>query len=158
MKRKILVFALLLGLLPAVLWAGNRSENRIGISFVLSGHLLFGVKVQHFFDAQNCVQATFYPLLIPGKKFPFAFGLGYNYFTNGQHWQGKLGAEFAMIVSPPDPQKRKVLPMLNFTPGFRYVRQNGQSIGGNLWLSYFLKKTRHKIAPTGLEFWYDFNW
>ena len=158
MITKLIVLFFSLCLIPGIIRAGNYNDNRIGLSFVLSGHLIFGVKVEHFFDAQQCVQATIYPLIIPGKKFPFAFSTGYNYFTNGAHWQVKLGAEFAMIVSPPDPHKRKILPMLNFTPGVRYLRANGQSLGGTIWLSYFLKKVRHKVAPTGLEFWYDFNW
>ncbi len=156
MKKQIGVLLFIIALSPSFIFGGNKSDNRIGISFVLSGHLLFGLKAEHFFDAHQCIQATIYPIIVPGKKFPFAFTAGYNYFTGGNHWQGKLGAEFGMIVSPPDPQKRKILPMLNFTPGVRYVRQNGNTLGGNFWLSYFLKKTRHKVAPTGLEFWYDF--
>ncbi len=158
MKRKISVLVLCLAVLPSVLWGADRADNRVGISFVLSGHLMFGLNVQHFFDAHNGIEATVFPLLIPGKKFPFAFSAGYRYVTGGQHWQGTVGAAFAMIVSPPDPQRRKVLPMFSVMPGLRYVRTNGQTFGGNLWLSYFLKKTRRKVAPTGLEFRYDFKW
>ncbi|NOX87809.1 MAG: hypothetical protein GXO77_02205 [Calditrichaeota bacterium] len=135
-----------------------KESNRLGISLVLSGHIFIGVKYRHFFNDNHSVQFTFYPLLIPGKKFPFAFSTGYDYFVGDGKWQGKLGAEFAAIVSPPDPDQRKILPLLNFTPGFRYNSHADQALGGALWLSYFLKKANRKVAPTGLEFWYDLKW
>ncbi len=134
-----------------------QSQNRVGISFALSGHLMFGLKFEHYFDNNQNVQVTVFPLLVPGKKFPFAFTAGYNYFLGDGKWQTRIGAEFAMIVSPPDPEKRKILPMINLVPGFRYNKSDTQAFGGGLWISYFLKKTRKPIFPTGLEFWYDFG-
>ncbi|WP_457565293.1 hypothetical protein [Caldithrix abyssi] len=155
-SSKILLAALL-----AIFITGHSAfaggQNRIGVSFVLSGHLMFGLKFQHYFDSNQNVQVTFFPLLMPGKKFPFALTTGYNYFIGQGKWQTRVGAEFALIVSPPDPDKRKILPMINLTPGFRYNRTNEQSLSGSIWVSYFLKKTRKPIFPTGVELWYNFK-
>jgi len=134
---------------------GNQSFNRIHFSFTLSGHLLFGVGFEHGFSERHALQVTVFPLILPGKGFPFAFHGGYNYYTGGSQWKGKLGAGFVLLVSPPDPQERKVMPMLLFTPGVQYGFDNEDHLTFQPWLAYFLGEANRRFAPIGLEFIYN---
>ena len=103
------------------------------------------------FDKNNTVQTTL--LIIPEKGLPFGLNGGYFYLTDGEKWRGKLGAEFTLLFSPPDPDRRKCLPMFNFVPGVQYSFDKNNTIMPQLWISY-LPTDNKKIVPTGLEFRY----
>ncbi len=137
--------------------ARAQSDNRLGVSIVVSGHLFFGLKFEHSFDTHQAVQFTFYPVCLPARGMPLAATAGYNYYFGKNNWQGKVGAEFALLASPRQNGKRKFLPMLNFTPGIRYQKNPDKAFGGSIWISYLLKNANRKIAPTGLEFWYGWS-
>lgn len=156
MRLKIWIISLLL-LSSSGSFAGESSYNRVHFSFTLSGHLLFGAGFEHGFNDQHSIQVTGFPLMWPGKGFPFAFTAGYGYHFNTQPWRAKLGFDFALIVSPPDPDIRKTLPMLMFTPGVAYQFKNNKSVSTQFWLTHFLSDTNKKlfIAPIGWEFQYS---
>ncbi len=134
--------------------AETPSYNRVVFSLGLSGHVFLGVGVEHGFNPHHAVQLTFYPVFFPGKGFPLAVCAGYGYHVNGSRWQVKIGGEFALLVSPPDPQKRRVMPLLNLVPGVQYRIDEVQVISTRLWISYFLGKANVPIAPTVIEFSY----
>jgi len=130
----------------------GEAYNRVNVSFTISGHSLLGLGFEHAFNAHHALQITAYPLIVPGNGFPFALQAGYNYYFNGSHWQGKLGGCFALLVSPPDPQERKYLPMVLLTPGLQYT-DGLNYYSADIWLAHFLKKTNSKwpVLPIGLE-------
>ncbi|GEM_PF-1558158 len=153
-KRIILSLLLLFCISKAAHSAGD-GFNRLHVSFTLGGHLLFGVGFEHGFSNHHALQATVYPLLIPGKGMPFAFHAGYNYYFSGEKWRAKMGVGYAFLVSPPDPNQRKVMPMLLFTPGISYhFKDSADNLLFQPWLAYFLKHANRRFAPIGLEFRY----
>ncbi len=156
MRLKMCIIGLLL-LSSSASFAGDSSYNRVHFSFTLSGHLLFGAGFEYGFNDQHSIQVTGFPLMWPGKGFPFAFSAGYGYHFNTQPWRAKLGVDFALLVSPPDPEKRRTMPMLMFTPGIEYLQKNNHSVSTQFWLAHFLKETNKKIflAPIGWEFRYS---
>ena len=89
--------------------ASGSDKNQLNFSFTLSGHIILGIGYSYSFDENNGLQTTL--LIIPGKGIPFGLNGGYFYLTDGEKWRGKLGAEFTLLVSPPDPDRRKCLPM-----------------------------------------------
>lgn len=157
MKRKrIIIFSLLMSLIFTYpLFSAEDGYNRLNASITLSGHFLFGFGFEHGFDEHHALQAMVFPLLIPGKGMPFALHVGYNYYFEGETWRAKIGFGYALLVSPPDPQKRKVMPMLLFTPGLAYrFKKSENSLLFQPWLAYFLKHANRRFAPIGLEFQY----
>ena len=131
--------------------APKSSYNQINFSFTLSGHIILGIGYSCSFDKNNGVQTTL--LIIPEKGLPFGLNGGYYYLTDGEKWRGKLGAEFTLLVSPPNPDRRKCLPMFNFVPGVQYSFDKNNTIMPQLWISY-LPTVNRKIVPTGLELRY----
>jgi len=150
----ILVTSMLLVLFTKSAPAAEASFNKIHFSFTLSGHLLLGLGFERGFDTYNAVQITFFPLLIPGKGLPFAASAGYNYYLGTSRWRPKLGAAFTLLVSPPDPDKRRLMPMLVLTPGADYVFNNGDYLLMQPWLAFILAKAKRTFAPIGMEFTY----
>jgi hypothetical protein len=126
-------------------------SNRIHLSVTLSGHVLFGIGFEHFFSEQHAIHATVFPLMAPGKGFPFALSSGYNYYTPEDRWRGKLGLDMMVIVSPPDPERRKMLPLLNICPGVEYAFDSENSVQSQLWLAFFLKRYTRRFAPIGID-------
>ncbi len=149
-KSLLLMEVLLLALIQPA--QSSDMYNRVHVSVTLSGHILFGVGVEHGFTEHHALQITVYPLVVPGKGFPFAMQAGYNYYWGGSLWKGKVGFAGGVIVSPPDPDKRRYLPMLMLTPGVRYADKDNFYTGA-LWLARFLGKTNQKwpIVPIGIE-------
>lgn len=138
--------------------AGNDTGfDRVNFSVTLSGHVLVGVGFEHGFNAHHALQVKAFPLVVPGKGFPFAFSAGYNYYTKGVRWRGKIGANFTLLVSPPDPVKRKWMPMLVLAPGVQYGFNETNSLTFQPWLAYFLAHANRRFAPIGLEFIYGRN-
>ncbi len=137
--------------------AANNSFNRLNLSFTLSGHILVGIGWEHGFDTHHALHVTTYPLMWPGDGFPFAVSAGYNYYYGQNKWRGKIGGAFALLVSPPDPDKRKTMPLLLLTPGVQYAFDLNHSALFQPWLAFFLKKAKHRFAPIGLEFRYGYN-
>ncbi|MCD4693354.1 MAG: hypothetical protein K8R79_10600 [Calditrichales bacterium] len=150
LKTYIVLFLMILFI--QVSHAGNKSSNQLNLSITLSGHILFGFGYTHWLDDNNTVGGTLY--IIPEKGAPFGLNGGYAYFTNGERWRMKLGAELTLLVCPPDPDKRKILPMINFVPGVQYAINDENFVMSQLWLSYLPVKANVKFAPTGLEFIY----
>jgi len=130
------------------------ARHQLSFSFTLSGHLLFGLGYTYWLDHQQAIQVTAFPLIVPGEGGrPFAFNAGYGYYSNTEPWRFKAGLELTCLVSPPDPEKRKVLLLLNAVPGVQYdFGQN--SVLSQIWISYFLNQAKGKVFPTGLEFRY----
>jgi hypothetical protein len=64
----------------------------------------------------------------------------------------KLGGDVTVIISPPDPEDRRVLPLITFSPGVQYVFESKNTLTPQLWLSYF--PTQRLVAPTGIEVLY----
>ena len=160
MKTKLFFISFLILVMSShssALAGKNQTFDRVHISFTLSGHLLFGVGFEHGFTNHHALRVAVFPLLIPGKGLPFAFKAGYNYYTGGSRWKGKLGADVAILVSPPDPQKRKIMPMIVITPGLQYALKEGQYVSFQPWLAWFFKETNRKFGPIGLEFTYDYS-
>ncbi len=159
MKRFMSFFfiALFCGLIHPV--QSSDIYNRVHVSVTLSGHIFFGVGFEHSFTEHHALQLTVYPLVVPGKGLPFALQAGYNYYSGGLHWKGKLGFASGVIVSPPDPDKRRYLPMLMFTPGVQYADKNN-FYNSELWLARFFGKTNQKwpIVPIGIEARYGRKW
>ena len=148
-----IVFIILFSL-PQILQAGNNSSNQLNFSITLSGHILFGFGYTHWLNHNHTLETTLY--IIPEKGLPFGLNGGYAYYTNGSRWRMKFGGEFTLLVSPPDPDKRKVMPMINFVPGVQYSFDDN-TVMSQLWLSYFPIKANKKFSPTGLEFRYGRN-
>ena len=137
---------------PSIVNAAPKSSyNQINFSFTLSGHIILGVGYSYGFGKNNGVQTML--LIIPEKGLPFGLNGGYFYLTDGEKWRGKLGAEFTLLFSPPDPDRRKCLPMFNFVPGVQYSFDKNNTIMPQLWISY-LPTGNKKIVPTGLELRY----
>jgi hypothetical protein len=152
MKKKCVL--IILFVLINLSYSRDFQRHQINLSCTLSGHILLGVGYSYWFDAHQALQATIYPLMLPGEGWPYAFNAGYGYYFGDSPWRPKVGLDFAMIVSPPDPDQRKTLSLLNFSPGLQY-RFDDNVLLSQIWLSYFVsKKTRSKFAPTGLEFQY----
>lgn len=152
MKQRIILFAIFVTFFFIPREAFPQNSNQINFSLTLSGHILLGIGYSHEVADHHLLQATFF--FIPAKGFPFAVNGGYNYYFKGDKWQPNLGLEAVLIVSPPDPKKRKYLPLLNFTPGIRFNFNETNFINSRLWLSYFPIKAKIKFAPTGIEFKY----
>lgn len=133
--------------------------NRLHVSCTLSGHILFGCAYEHGFNDTHAVHVSLFPLIIPGKGLPFAFAAGYNYYFDTSPWQPKLGLDFAAIVSPPDPDKRKMMPLLMVTPGVVYVQNDQNSFMTEFWLAHFLTETNQKfpLLPIGWKFDYGYK-
>lgn len=155
--RRGLLAALVPLFLSAPLLAQN-SENQIHLSITLSGHVLLGVGITHWVNNSNTLMATaFLPLELPEKSlaiedFPFGFRAGYAYYGRGDPWRMKLGADMTVIISPPDPDKRRVLPLITFSPGVQYVFESKNAVTPQLWLSYF--PMQRIVAPAGIEVLY----
>lgn len=155
--RRVLLGALLPFLLSAPLLAQG-SENQIHFSITLSGHVLLGVGITHWLDNSNTLMATaFLPLDLPERSlaiedFPFGFRAGYAYYGKGDPWRMKLGGDVTVIISPPDPEDRRVLPLITFSPGVQYVFESKNTVTPQLWLSYF--PMQRLVAPTGIEVLY----
>ena len=147
-----LIGLLILGIRP--LPAADSAFNRVVFSLGLSGHVLLGVGMEHGFNEHHAVQLTIYPLFLPGKGFPLAFSTGYHYYLGGGRWRGALGGEFALLISPPDPDKRRVMPLLNLVPALQYRIDRAQVVSTRLWISYFLRGANVPLAPTAIEFRY----
>jgi hypothetical protein len=147
--RKLLPF--LIGLLLCNFLFSSNHYNRVHLSVTLSGHVLFGIGFEHFLAEQHAIQATVFPLMAPGKGFPFALSGGYAYYTREDRWRGKLGVEVTAIVSPPAPDRRRILPLLNIMPGLEYSFDGSNSIQTQLWLAFFLKKYKRRFAPIGID-------
>lgn len=147
----IVVFMLQIG--SNALLAYDHLNHRVQMSLTLSGHLLLGIGYGYFWDAHQGVQTTFY--LAPEKGLPYGLAAGYQWEGANRKWQPTLGAEFMMLASPPDPEKRKFLPMIKIDPGVNYQLDDEQIIQSRIWVAYFLKRTRAKVAPIGLEFIYS---
>ena len=128
-------------------------KHQVNFSITLSGHILFGAGYTYWFNDNHAVEATIYPLMVPGKGFPFALSAGYGFYPGGEYWRGKLGTEMTLLVSPPGPDKRKTMPMLSFTPGFLY-KTGKSTIQSEIWYSWFLKNARKKMSFTGIELKY----
>lgn len=135
-----------------VLLANDHLNHRVQMSLTLSGHLLLGIGYCYFWDAHQGAQATFY--LAPEKGLPYGLAAGYQWEWGNRKWQPTLGAEFMVLASPPDPEKRKFLPMILINPGLSYQLDNEQIVQSRLWVAYFLKRARVKVAPIGLELVY----
>jgi hypothetical protein len=155
--RRVLLAALVPLLLSAPLRAQG-SENQIHFSITLSGHVLLGVGFTHWVNQSNTLSATaFLPLELPEKSlaiedFPFGFRAGYAYYGKGDPWRMKLGADMTVILSPPDPGERRVMPLITFSPGVQYTFESKNMVTPQLWLSYFPMK--RLVAPTGIEVLY----
>ncbi len=157
MSRRMGILGILLILLITTVPAGEASFNRFTVSLGLSGHILLGVGLEHGFDGHHAVRVTVFPVVLPGKGFPFAFSAGYGYYFNGSKWRAGLGGEFALLVSPPDPHKRKFLPLLNLVPAVQYQIDGKQFVDARLWLSYFFGRANVPVAPTAIVFRYGRN-
>ncbi len=131
--------------------APGSDKNQLNFSFTLSGHIILGIGYSYGFGENNGLQTTL--LIIPEKGLPFGLNGGYFYLTDGEKWRGKLGAEFTLLVSPPDTERRKCLPMFNFVPGVQYPFDKNNAITPQLWISY-LPTGNRKILLTGIEFRY----
>ncbi len=152
-KTRFALMAILMGILlwMTPLQAGGK-QHRINVSLILSGHLMFGAGYEYHFDDHHVLACHFYPAIIPGiSELPFAFSAGYGYYTGGGRWKGRFGLEYTMIISPPDPEKRKTLPMICFLPGLQYSIAKAHHIMSQLYLARFLKETRVPMAPIGIE-------
>ncbi|MBN1619194.1 hypothetical protein JW890_00575 [candidate division WOR-3 bacterium] len=127
------------------------SHDRYDVSVILSGYVLAGFGYTRVLDERNAVSFGAYPLIVPAQGFPFAFDAGYSYLIGENDFKAKLGAGFALIVSPPDPDRRKTLWLINLSPGARY--DFGEySFSSEIWLSYFLGKSKTALYPTGIKF------
>ena len=147
-----LMLALMLQITAANLPAAENESHNIHLSFTLSGHLLLGIGYSYFWNDRNAVQTIFY--IVPEKGLPYGISGGYNYFWGEKKWRPNLGVEFMVLASPPVPDKRKFLRMMKLVPGIRYDFNHEQNLNSRLWIAYFLKSTRMRIAPIGIEFLY----
>lgn len=139
--------------------AKDLSYNRLYFSFTLSGHLFVGAGFEHGFNKRHSIQISAFPVVLPGKGFPFALNAGYGFHFDTAPWRAKLGVDFALLVSPPDPDIRKTMPLLMLTPGVEYLLRDKHSVSTQFWLAHFLKETNKPVflAPIGWEFRYNRN-
>ncbi len=137
--------------LPAPSAAQGR-RSRIHVSVTLSGHILLGVGYTRWVHEYHALEATVFPLAIPGNGFPFGFRAGYAWVPSAERWRAKLGAGILVLVSPSGKDGRRILPLPTFSPGIRYEADPGDALAMDLWLSYF--PGRGLFVPTGLEFRY----
>jgi len=149
------LFVLLLQIGGASLRAAENKTHQINFSLTLSGHILLGIGYCYLWNEHHAVQTIFY--IVPEKGLPYGITGGYNYFWGDNKWRPNLGAEFMVLASPPDPEKRKFLPMIKLVPGIRYDFNNEQNLNSRLWIAYLLKSNRVKIAPIGIEFIYGYG-
>jgi len=150
-KRRFFPAGLTLVLFAVFAFFGKskaQDSHQINLSLTLSGHIMVGVGYTYSFDANWQAGAMAY--LAPEKGLPFAWSVGGGYLGNGQHWRARWWGEFMMIVSPPDPETRKVLPLINFVPGVVYSDGEQNEYSAEVWLSFL--PVQKKFAPTGLEF------
>ncbi|MBD3226300.1 MAG: hypothetical protein GF313_16345 [Caldithrix sp.] len=130
----------------------SAQSHQINISCILSGHLMFGIGYEYGINEHHAATCNVYPLLLPGvEELPFAISAGYGFYTGQEHWKGRLGLEYTMIVSPPDPDKRKVLPMVSFLSGLQYSDKRGNHYLSQIYVARFLKEARAPVAPIGIE-------
>lgn len=126
--------------------------HQIQFSVTLSGHLIFGLGYTYYWNIHQGWQANFY--LIPEKGLPFGLSTGYNHIWGETKWRPNLTADFMILASPPDPVQRKYLSMIKLVPGIQYDFGSDQNLNSRLWIAYFLRQKRAKIAPIGLEVMY----
>ena len=147
--RSKLFLALTLALILAEK-SNAQDSHQVNFSITLSGHILVGVGYTYSFDRNWQAGATAF--IAPEKGLPFAFNLGGGYLSNGPHWKARWWGEFMLIASPPDPDKRKYLPLINFVPAVVYFDGGQNEYSAEVWLSFL--PIQKKFAPTGLEIQY----
>ena len=132
------------------------AKHQVTFSFTLSGHLLLSVGYGYFFDNHNAVQVSVHTVT---EKPPFVFGFnsGYNYYFLNKMWHPNIGAEVMLLLGPPDPENRRLFPMINIVPGIQYDFSKVHCLNGRLWASYMPTEKPFKITPTGIEFKYGYN-
>ncbi len=134
------------------LLANDASRGQLQFSITLSGHLMLGLGYCYFWNAHHAVQGAFY--LVPERGLPYGIAGGYRFDCDEGEWRPTIGAEAMVLASPPDPNQRKFLPMIKIEPGVIYQLASDHELQSRLWIAYFLKKTRARLAPIGLEFGY----
>ncbi|MDZ7319555.1 MAG: hypothetical protein ONB11_10395 [candidate division KSB1 bacterium] len=136
----------------SVLAMATESAHQVQLSTTLSGHMMLGLGYTYYWNVHQGWQTIFY--LIPEKGWPYGISTGYNHLWGEKKWRPNLTADFMVLASPPDPAKRKYLTMFKLVPGIQYDFKSDQNLNSRLWIAYFLKQTRAKIAPIGLELMY----
>lgn len=137
----------------------GESYDRVTLSFTLSGHLLIGVGYEHGFNCEHALHFTTFPLILSEDGFPFSVTGGYKYYFSEKDWRPNLGVDFCLLVSPPAPDKRQIMPLLMLKPGIEYDFNYHQSAATNIWLARFLKGKKHPLPlmPIGLQFEYGYT-
>jgi hypothetical protein len=132
----------------------SAQKSEIGISFTLSGHLIFGPYFRCWMDDHNeldiCIPAAW-----EGKGkvlFPNGFQTGYHYYFGEKHWRPSVGLQYHLYFGPKENEKRKYLQLLSLVPGIQYRWNESKTcIEELLWISTMKVKGKQKIFPTGLE-------
>jgi hypothetical protein len=107
MKTGKPLYLFLIVLLAGQVFARDQIKHQFHFSLTLSGHILFGAGYTYWLNDEHAFEATVYPLLLPGKGFPFAVSAGYGFYPGGEHLKAKVGGEMTLLISPPDPERRK---------------------------------------------------
>jgi hypothetical protein len=156
-NRVALGFGLLflLNLIPAAAPLQAQSgipSDRFHLSITLGGYFFVGVGYTHWIERHHALEFTAFPLVFPGKGFPFGLRAGYAWIPSDEVWRAKLGGNIMVLVRPGQAGSDRFTPILNLTPGIQYHPESDRSFRADVWMSYYLKEK--VFAPTGLEFFY----
>ena len=93
----------------------------IGLSFVLSGHIMIGLDGEVRFDDRQGVRASF--LTFPfdtGETFPFGFKLGWIGLGPVDDWRARCSVGVMTLI----PTRTDAATFLHFEPGVRYQHKD----------------------------------
>lgn len=165
MKLKVTMFFLALFLTFAFIMQSEQvkaQKSEIGVSFILSGHFIFGPYYRYWIDDHNAVELNVQAAYENSLVFPGGLSAGYRcYFFDG-NWRPSIGAKCSVLISPKVPEnnnKRVYFPIVSLDPGVQF-RFNEQKMGieEQLWIGAMKLRGKWKVTPLGLDTRAGYRW
>ena len=123
MKKKLCTILLLTVIASSGNFNARAQDPEIGVSFVLSGHIMFGPYFRYWITDHHEVEVNLLAAYEKQFVFPSAFNAAYHYYMLDGHWRPSVGAQFTLLISPKVAEtnfKYKCFPMYSFVPGVQF--------------------------------------
>jgi hypothetical protein len=144
---KLYIFICFILILPELLKA---QKSEVGVTFTLSGHLIFGPYYRYWFDNHNELDIGILATYEGKIHFP-QINAGYHYYFNDRNWRPSIGGQYSFAPGI-GKSKGNSFQMFSIVPGIQYRFNNyNNCIEELIWISYFNLRGKKHIFPTGLE-------
>ncbi|MBK7215447.1 MAG: hypothetical protein IPH88_19655 [Bacteroidales bacterium] len=165
MKLNVAMFFLALMLTIALVMQGEQvkaQKSEIGVSFILSGHFIFGPYYRYWIDDHNALELNVQAAYENSLVFPGGVSAAYRYYFFDGNWRPSLAAQYTVLISPKVPEKenkRVFFPIASLNPGVQF-RFNEKKMGveEQLWIGAMKLKGKWKVAPLGLDTRFGYCW